>query len=632
MKISFINIFYLNGIAFLLVVLLYSFSSSGATTDEFFADERNALIQLREIVTSSGTNLHGNWTGPPCYKNQSRWAGIGCSNSHVTRLVLEGLRINASLPPTLLQNVTFLTKFSLRNNFLYGPLPNLSSLLELEFLLLSNNRFSGSIPVAYAKLPKLVRLELQQNSLQGSIPPFDQDTLIGLNVSYNQLGGPIPETAVLQRFPKSSYDFNSNLCGRPIEVPCTISPPPSPPSNGSSPVLIPPPPPAAPEGSKGSLKIWSIALIAAAASMIPLCIMLFFVCYFRRIHLITKPKAEQPAGEASTVVTGKRTHWSGSTDDPERRVELEFFDKSRPVFDLDDLLRATAEVIGRGKLGTTYKVMLECGPIVAVKRLKDKNDLSNKEFIQQLQLLGNLKHENLVEIISFYYSKDEKLIIYEHVPHGNLFQLIHENRGIGRQPLNWSTRLSVIRDIAKALNFLHQSLPSHKVPHGNLKSSNVLLHLNTNVIYQSKLTDYGLLPLLPSRNSSQKLAVAKSPEFFQAKKLTAKADIYCFGIILLEIITGKSPAGHNSSSSRNPGNYEEYDLVDDLSDWARTVVNCDWSTDVLDMEILAEKERYDEMLKLTNIALECTNTVPENRPKMSEVLRRIEEVETAIRA
>ncbi|XP_027124188.2 probable leucine-rich repeat receptor-like protein kinase At1g68400 isoform X2 [Coffea arabica] len=627
MKVCF-SIVHVTAVAFLLVVLNL-FPSCGAV-EEFFPDERNALIQLREIFSSSNGNLHGNWTGPPCYKNQSRWAGIGCSNSHVTHIVLDGLNLKASLPTMLLQNVTFLTKISFRDNFLYGPLPNLSSLQDLEFLFLSNNHFSGPIPVVYAQLPKLIQLELQVNSLQGSIPPFDQATLINFNVSHNQLSGPIPETAALKRFPKSSYNFNSNLCGTPIQVRCQVSSPP-PPSNGSVPILIPPPP--APESGKGSLKIWSIALIAAAAALVPLCIMLFFLCYYRRIYP-KKTKTEQP-GEGITDVRGKKTHWSESTDDPERKVELEFFNTSRPFFDLDDLLRASAEVIGRGKLGTAYKAMLECGLLVAVKRLKDMNDLSSKEFIQQLQLLGKLRHQNLVEIISFYYSKEEKLIIYEYVPQGNLFQLIHDNRRFRQQPLNWRTRLSIIKDIAKGLNFLHQSLPSHKVPHGNLKSSNVLLQDYTNAnqgivkggYYHCKLTDYGFLPLLPSGKSSQKLAVAKSPEFCQGKRLTAKADIYCFGILVLEIITGKTPAGHNWAT-RAQESYEDYDVVDDLSDWVRTVVNNDWSTDILDMEILAEKEGYDEMLKLTNIALECTDIAPENRPKMNEILRRIEEVDT----
>lgn len=106
-------------------------------------------------------------------------------------------------------------------------------------------------------------------------------------------------------------------------------------------------------------------------------------------------------------------------------MKLEFFDKERPVFDLDELLRASAEVMGKGKLGSAYKANLESGPAVVVKRLKELNALSKKEFVQQMQLLGNLRHENLVEIVSFYYSKEEKLVIYEFVPDGNLFELLH---------------------------------------------------------------------------------------------------------------------------------------------------------------------------------------------------------------
>lgn len=112
-------------------------------------------------------------------------------------------------------------------------------------------------------------------------------------------------------------------------------------------------------------------------------------------------------------------------EDPERRVELEFFDKTISVFDLDDLLRASAEVLGKGKVGSTYKATLESGAVVAVKRVKNMNALSKKEFVQQMQLLGKFKHENLVKIVSFYYSKEEKLIIYEFLPNGSLFDLLH---------------------------------------------------------------------------------------------------------------------------------------------------------------------------------------------------------------
>ncbi|KAF1886532.1 hypothetical protein Lal_00045765 [Lupinus albus] len=163
--------------------------------------------------------------------------------------------------------------------------------------------------------------------------------------------------------------------------------------------------------------------------------------------------------------------------------------------------------------------------------------------------------------------------------------LVLEGRGIGRINLDWSTRVAIIKDIAKGLNFFHHSLSSQKVPHGNLKSSNVLISYDDNHGYHSKLTDYGFLPLLQTKKVAAKLAISKSPEFVQGKKLTHKTDVYCFGIIVLEIITRKVPG-----------------------------------------QIL-EKEGHDAMLKLTELALECTDMVSKKRPKMSAVLRRIEEIE-----
>lgn len=113
-------------------------------------------------------------------------------------------------------------------------------------------------------------------------------------------------------------------------------------------------------------------------------------------------------------------------DSQRKQDQLEIFDgQIVGTFDLDDLLRASAEVLGKGKLGTTYKTSMESGLTVAVKRLKNMNGLSKKDFIQQMQLLGSIRHENLVRIISFYYSKEEKLIISEFVPSGSLFELLH---------------------------------------------------------------------------------------------------------------------------------------------------------------------------------------------------------------
>ncbi|KAK4428211.1 Leucine-rich repeat receptor-like protein kinase PXC1 [Sesamum alatum] len=551
---------------FLVSLLIHSIAFE---VNDFFPDERDALMQLRDVVNST-YNLHANWTGPPCNnKNQSRWAGIACSDWHVTHLVLEGIELTGSLPSMFLQNLTFLTKLSFRNNSLHGPLPNLTNLLHLEFVFLSRNQFSGSIPSAYVDLPRLTKLEIQENDLSGQIPPFDQQSLIAFNVSNNKLEGPIPGTPVLQRFPKSSYDNNSDLCGEiPGLSPCAI--PVLPPVPGIAPAPSPFP---SRKEDHGVLKSWSIALIAAGAAAVLVFVILMFPCYCRRLCGEKTMKRQERTVEVDIDRRGKRSQWSGSTDhDTERSMELEFLD--RPAFDLDELLRAAAQVIGRGKLGTTYKAILECGSVVAVKRLEEMNAVSKKEFVQQMRLLGNIKHENLVEIISFYHSREEKLIVSEYVADGSLFTLLHVISGC---------------------------------PHGNLKSSNVVIqranHNNDHVWVRAKLTDYGLSPLVPVH----KLWVRKTPEFVEGKKVTRKADVYCFGILVLEILTGKVPRSGSGEHRKR-----------DLSGWVRAAVDNEWSTDILDVEILGEKEGYDEMLKLMEIGLECSDVLPERRPTMTQ--------------
>lgn len=269
---------------------LISSSLSLEKVDEYYSEERDALLKLRDSVSSKTTNLHSNWTGPPCNNNSSRWSGIACSNWHVVHLVLEGIQLAApiapaagSLPPTFLHNITFLSKLSFRNNSLSGPLPNLSNLVHLEYVDFSYNRFWGSIPLEFAtELPKLQVLELQENSLDGPIPPFDQPTLRAFNVSHNHLEGPIPNTGVLQKFPKSSYDHNENLCGSPLGTSCT------PPSSPISP----------PNDSKSDrpLPEWSVALIVAAAAVVPFFFIFVFLCYYRKVHQATSTDQAEQTG------------------------------------------------------------------------------------------------------------------------------------------------------------------------------------------------------------------------------------------------------------------------------------------------------------------------------------------------
>jgi len=238
---------------------------------DFHPQERDALLLIRDSLNSSYINLHRNWTGPPCIENNlSIWFGITCSNWHVVHITIQGVNlISGYLPSTFLQNITFLRQIDFRNNALFGPLPNLTGLVFLEEVKLSFNHFSGLIPLEYVELHGLKILELQENYLDGEIPPFDQPSLISFNVSYNHLVGQIPETSLLQRFPKSSFDDNSDLCGKPLDKSCTAESPVSPP------FAIPPGP--SMERNKKKIHVWIIALIVSAAALFLFLVIIAFL-------------------------------------------------------------------------------------------------------------------------------------------------------------------------------------------------------------------------------------------------------------------------------------------------------------------------------------------------------------------
>ncbi|XP_074556763.1 leucine-rich repeat receptor-like protein kinase PXC1 isoform X2 [Curcuma longa] len=560
-----------------------------------YGSEAADLIQLRNSF-SPPLILYANWTGSPCSTNGSQWFGITCQNSRVAGVSLPGMRLSGSIPSTVLQNLWYLASLDLSNNALYGTLPTLQGLINLRVVSFASNQFSGTIPLQFVALPNLAQLELQDNNLIGTIPAFNQQALGRFNVSYNHLEGRIPNNPVLQGFPTTSFANNLRLCGKPLSNPCSSPASPAPPSGQTGTR-------ASSLSSGKSLRSWAIVLIVISAlavvCMVTVC---FLFCLKRR-----SKKATQKAFDLASLAKGSGT--SETISEANQNKNLMFYDKEKATCDLDDLMKSPAEWLGKGELGNTFRAIPESGPIMVVKRLLGANGVSKEEFVQQMQLLGRLRHENLVEMLSFHCSKQEKLVVFEHVSGGNLFQLLHDNRGEARIVLKWESRLNIVKGIARGLAYLHESTRFHKITHANLKSSNVLIdHNDEGKEYNSRLTDYGFYSILPS-TQVHRLAVGKVPEFSQGMKLADKADVYCFGLVLLEVVTG-----------RFPGDEE------DLPGWVRSNVTNSRPTDILDMEIASEKERYSDMLKLTQIALDCLELDPERRPVMNDVVKRIEEI------
>ncbi|KAI3757818.1 hypothetical protein L6452_05361 [Arctium lappa] len=509
------------------------------------------------------------------------------------------------------------------HNFFSGTLPvSLSKLTELEEISFSHNRISGSVPVEFGGISKLKSIDFSYNAINGSIPrsfsnltllnslnlahnnltgeiPIflgDQLNLTSFNVSYNNLSGSVP-TQLSSRFDSSAFIGNLDLCGFSPSTRCPISPPPPP---STAPSL-----PSNHGGNKLSTK--EIILIAAGA----LIAVLLLICCILLCCLIkkrggakrkdaegggggaAKAAAAPPHAEVAGETGGKLVHFEGTMG-----------------FTADDLLCATAEIMGKSTYGTVYKATLEDGDQVAVKRLREKITKNQREFEIEVNLLGKIRHPNLLAMRAYYLGpKGEKLLVFDYMPKGSLATFLHA-RG-PETPVDWSTRMRIVKGMARGLLSLHNH---HNIIHGNLTSSNILLDENVN----PKIADFGLSRLMTAAANSNVIATAgalgyRAPELSKLKKANTKTDVYSVGVIMLELLTGKSPG-------------EAMNGVD-LPQWVASIVKEEWTNEVFDLELMKDASAIgDELLNTLKLALHCVDPSPSARPEVQLVLQQLEEI------
>ncbi|XP_010525076.1 PREDICTED: probable inactive receptor kinase At5g16590 [Tarenaya hassleriana] len=597
---------------------LFFFCLTAVTSD--LESDRLALIALRNGV--HGRPLLWNLSAPPC-----TWGGVHCDANRVTELRLPGVGMAGPLPIAI-GNLTELRTLSLRLNRLTGPIPpDFANLTLLRYLYLQGNTFSGEIPAFLFTLPNLIRINLAQNNFSGRIPDnvnsaarlatlyLEQNQLTGpipditiplqqFNVSYNQLNGSIPDR--LSVLPRNAFEGNS-LCGKPLDL-CGGS------SSGGGNTTLPP------AGKSDKLSGGAIAgiVIACVFGLLLILVILFLLCRKRKKEENIEPRRVEAPVATSTAAVAKQT--VADAPPPEKAAasepassavskDLVFFVKSYGEFDLDGLLKASAEVLGKGTLGSSYKASFDHGMVVAVKRLRDVV-VPEKEFRERLQMLGSFSHVNLVTLLAYYFSRDEKLLVYEYMPRGSLSALLHGNKGSGRTPLNWETRAGIALGAARAISYIHSR--DTMTSHGNIKSSNVLLSES----YEAKVSDYCLAPLISPASAPNRIDGYRAPEVTDARRISQKADVYSFGVLILELLTGKSPT-HQQLNEEGV----------DLPRWVQSVAEQQSQSDVFDPELTRyQSDGNENMIRLLKIGIGCTAQYPDKRPSMAEVTRLIEEI------
>ncbi|XP_022743706.1 receptor protein kinase-like protein ZAR1 [Durio zibethinus] len=618
-----------------------------------------SLLAFKAAIESDPTrslDKWSEWDSNPC-----QWPGIACTRNRVTSIFLPNKRLTGYIPselglldsltrlsvsqnnfskpiPSRLFNATNLIYIDLSHNSLSGPVPpQIKSLKNLTHLDLSANSLNGSLLESLVELKSLTgTLNLSYNKFSGEIPASygEFPVLINLDLRHNNLTGKVPQVGSLLNQGPTAFSGNPNLCGFPLGNLC-------PDAQNPGAILNPEENPDDPKGlrpifndgnvEKRKEKNGSVVVPLISGVSVLIGAVLVFAWLFR----IKWKSGDRKIGKEKK---------SEEVDEEGRNGKFVVVDEGFNL-ELEDLLRASAYVVGKSRSGIVYKVKVVAGrgsstvgtTVVAVRRLSEGDATWKlKEFEAEIEAIGRVNHPNVVRLRAYYYATDEKLLVTDFICNGSLYAALHGGPSNNLPSLSWAERLRIVQGTARGLVYIHEYSP-RKYVHGNLKSTKMLLDHEL----QPYISGFGLTHLvsgtpkyassitkkLNSTETNATFAVGSrisTPNSYLApearvsgNKFTQKCDVYSFGIVLLEILTGRLPdAGQENGEKGLEG------LVRKAFREKRPL------SEIIDPTLIPQVYAKKQVVAAFHIALNCTELNPELRPRMRSVSESLDRIKS----
>ncbi|GAV60459.1 Pkinase domain-containing protein/LRRNT_2 domain-containing protein/LRR_4 domain-containing protein/LRR_8 domain-containing protein [Cephalotus follicularis] len=533
----------------------------------------NTLLSIVKLM-GYPQRLAESWKGnDPC----ADWVGISCGNANITVVNFEKMGLSGTISP------------------------DFALLKSLQRLVLADNNLTGSIPGELTNLLMLKELDVSNNQLHGEVPSFKSNVVVNTNGN-----------------PDIGREKNSSSTeGSPSVSPAGSF------TNGSS-----------GKGGKKSSGLTGLIVFSVSGGVFVIILfgLLGFCMYkkkqkrFRRVQspnaMVIHPRHSGSdnesvkitvAGSSVSVAAISEAHTVPSSD----QGDIQMVEAGNMVISIQVLRNVTnnfseENILGQGGFGTVYKGELHDGTKIAVKRM-ESGVIAGKgltEFKSEIAVLTKVRHRHLVALLGYCLDGNERLLVYEYMPQGTLTRHLLNWAEEGLKPLEWNRRLAIALDVARGVEYLH-NLAHQSFIHRDLKPSNILLGDDM----RAKVADFGLVRLAPEGKASIETRIAGTfgylaPEYAVTGRVTTKVDVFSFGVILMELITGRKALDESQPE----------DSMHVVTWFRRVHINKDAFRKAIDPTLELNDETLASISTVAELAGHCCAREPYQRPEMGHAV------------